>query len=404
MKNLLNKIFGARIWALFLKEMRQIRNDRRLIFTLIIPPTIQLIIFGYALNPEVTNLRLGVVDESRTAVSRELVSAFVESHSFRIEGYYLSTEELGQSLSKGDLEAGLIIPVDFAKKRDRGMTAHVQFLLDAVDYNTAGIAGGYAQRIIASLNERIAQDQALSAMSQSDTGDASGTQGAVTMNVAGNMEASKGIVPRIALLYNSGLQNSWFIVTGTLGILLVLNGSLVSSASMVKEKEIGTVEQLLMTPSQSTEIIVAKMAPLFLLLLMDIVLALAVGSFFFSVPVRGNIVLLCSAGALCVLAGIGIGTIIATFSKSQQQAQLISFFVNPPLALLAGATTPIEAIPDWLRPLTWMNPIRHFASISRGVMLKGVGIEELYPYLLSLVGFAVVLITVSALRFRKQLG
>jgi ABC-2 type transport system permease protein len=404
MKNLLNKIFGARIWALFLKELKQIRNDKRLIFTLIIPPTIQLIIFGYALNPEVTNLRLGVVDESRTAASREVISAFVESHSFRIKGYYLSTEDLGQSLSKGDLEAGLIIPVDFAKKRERGVTAQVQFLLDAVDYNTAGIAGGYAQRIIASLNQRIAQEASLPAPAQAETENAGGTQNAVSVNVVGNPKASREITARIALLYNSGLQNAWFIVTGTLGILLVLNGSLISSASMVKEKEIGTVEQLLMTPAQSTEIIVAKMAPLFLLLLIDIFLALAVGSFFFSVPIRGNIVLLCFAGALCVLAGIGIGTIIATFSKSQQQAQLISFFVNPPLALLAGATTPIEAIPDWLRPLTWLNPIRHFASIARGVMLKGVGIEELYPYLLSLVGFAAVLITVSALRFRKQLG
>lgn len=404
MKNLLNKIFGARIWALFLKEMKQIRNDRRLIFTLIIPPTVQLIIFGYALNPEVTNLRLGVVDESRTAVSRELVSAFVESRSFRVEGYYLSTDDLGQALSKGDLDAGLIIPVDFAKKRDRGITAQVQFLLDAVDYNTAGIAGGYAQRIIASLNQRIAKTATIPANTESPVEGAEGVQQAVAMNITGEPKSSGEIVPRIALLYNSGLRNAWFIVTGTLGILLVLNGSLVSSASMVKEKEIGTVEQLLMTPAQSTEIIVAKMSPLFLLLLMDIFLALAVGHFIFSVPVRGNIILLFSAGALCVLSGIGIGTIIATFSKSQQQAQLISFFVNPPLALLAGATTPIEAIPDWLRPLTWLNPIRHFASIARGVMLKGVGIEELYPYLLSLIGFALVLITVSALRFRKQLG
>lgn len=380
MKNFLDRILGARIWALFLKEMRQIRNDRRLMITLVVPPTIQLIIFGFALNPEVTNLRLGVVDESRTMASRQLVSAFVESHSFYIANYYGSTEEIGQALSEGDLDAGLIIPSDFARRRDRGVTADVQLLIDAVDYNTAGIAAGYAERIIASLN------------------------GQIGLQITGRPKAGESITACIALLYNSGLQNAWFIITGVLGILLVLNGSLVSSASMVKEKEIGTVEQLLMTPAQSSEIIIAKMAPLFLLLLLDIVLSLAVGSIFFGVPVRGSRVLLCSAGALCVLAGIGIGTLIATFSKSQQQAQLIGFFVNPPLAMLAGATTPIEAVPQWLQPLTWLNPIRHFASIARGVMLKGVGAEYLYVYLLSLTGFAVALIAISAWRFRKQLG
>lgn len=380
MKNLLNRIFGARIWALFLKEMRQISNDKRLMITLVIPPTVQLIIFGFALNPEVTNLRLGVVDESRTIESRQLVSAFVESHSFRIADYYRSTEEVGQALSEGDLDAGLIIPSDFARKRDRRVTADVQLLIDAVDYNTAGIAGGYAERIIGSLNEQTA------------------------LEIIGKPKTGGIITPRIALLYNSGLQNAWFIITGVLGILLVLNGSLVSSASMVKEKEVGTVEQLLMTPAQSSEIIIAKMAPLFLLLLLDIALALAVGSIIFGVPVRGSMLLLCSAGALCVLAGIGIGTLIATFSKSQQQAQLMSFFINPPLALLAGATTPIEAVPEWLRPITWLNPIRHFASIARGIMLKGVGAEYLYVYLFSLSALAFALIAVSAWHFRKQLG
>jgi ABC-2 type transport system permease protein len=212
------------------------------------------------------------------------------------------------------------------------------------------------------------------------------------------------ITPFIALFYNPGLVNAWFIVTGTLGTLLVLNGSLVSAASMVKEKETGTIEQLLMTPAEATEIITAKMAPLFLLLTADVWLALGVGYFVFDVPVRGSILLLYFAGALCVLAGIGIGTTIATFVKTQTQAQLMGFFVNPPLAMLAGATTPIEGMPKWMQPLTLLNPVRHFATISRGIMLKGVGLEVLYPNMLALVFFAVVLVGVSAWRFRRQLG
>lgn len=160
MKRLLNNIRGLRIWALIVKELRHIKRDRQLISMLIIPPTVQLIIFGVSLNPEVTGLRLGVVDESRAAVSRDLISAFTESRSFEVKGYYESSDELGRQLSAGNLDAGLIIPSDFARKRERRETAEVQMLLDAVNSNTAGIAAGYGQRIIAAFNQSIAKDKA----------------------------------------------------------------------------------------------------------------------------------------------------------------------------------------------------------------------------------------------------
>jgi ABC-2 type transport system permease protein len=378
----LDKLLGPRLWPLFLKELRQIKRNRRLVVSLIIPPTVQLLLFGFALNPEVKNLRLGVVDESRTPESRELVSAFVESLSFEVTSYYESPDALGRSLSAGRLDAGLIVPEDYAKRRARRETADVQLLIDAVNSNTAAIAGGYAARIVAALNQKLASPQRSAPPSL----------------------ARANITPRIALLYNPGLQNAWFIVTGTLGTLLVLNGSLVAAASMVKEKEAGTVEQLLMTPAEASEIITAKIAPLFLLLTADIALALIVGYVVFGVPVRGSFVLLYTAGALCVLAGIGIGTFLATFTKSQQQAQLMGFFVNPPIALLSGVTTPVEAMPHWLQPFTNLNPVRHFALIARGIMLKGSGLDVLYPNMLALLGFAVVLVGVSAWRFRRQLS
>jgi len=193
-------------------------------------------------------------------------------------------------------------------------------------------------------------------------------------------------------------------VTGVLGILLVLNGSIIGSAAMVREKEAGTIEQLLMTPAQAGEIVTAKIAPLFVLLSTQIVLALTVGRLVFGLPLRGNLVLLFVAGMLCVLAGVGIGTFLATFSKSQQQAQLMGFFVNPPLSMLSGATTPVEAMPEWMQPFTLLNPISHFSQIARAILLKGAGIEAYWSHLLALVGFAVVLVGFSAWRFRKQLG
>jgi len=385
MNNFINKIRSQRIWSLFMKELRQIKADKKLVVSLILPPTLQLIIFGFALNPEVTNLRLGVVDESRAAASREVVSAFVESRSFRIADYYRSSEELGQALSAGKLDAGLIIPSDFAKQRERRETARIQFLLDAVNSNTAGIAAGYAARIIAALNERSAQP--------------------LSLDVAGTPSSVRGrLVTRVALLFNPGLESAWFIVTGVLGVLLVLNGSIIGSAAMVKEKEAGTIEQLLMTPAPAAEIVTAKIAPLFVLLSTQIFLALGVGRLVFALPARGSLLLLFTAGTLCVLVGIGIGTFLATFSKSQQQAQLMGFFVNPPLSMLSGAMTPIEAMPEWMQPFTLLNPISHFSAIARGILLRGAGVDALWWHLLALIGFAVALVGISAWRFRKQLG
>lgn len=383
MRAVLN-IFNGRFWSLFMKELRQIKRNHKLVAMLVMPPTVNLVLLGFAMNPEVKDVRLGVVDESRTAASRELTSAFVESRSFVIAGQYASGEEMTRALSAGELDAGLIVPRDFARTRARGETAEVQLIVDSVNSNTAGIAAGYASRVVAALNEKIAA--------------AGGAP------VAARTTQARGAEARVAVLYNPGLHSSWFIVTGTIGILMVLIGSLVAAASMVNEKESGTVEQLLMTPASSGEIITAKIAPILLLLSADIMLAVLVGRLVFDLPVRGSLALLYFAGMLCVLAGVGLGTFIATFTRSQTQAQLMSFFVNPPIAMLAGATTPVEAMPHWLQPITRLNPVYHFAVLARGVMLKGVGLEVLYPNLIALALFAVLIVGASAARFRKQLS
>jgi ABC-2 type transport system permease protein len=359
----------------------------------------------------VKDLRLGIVDESRTAESRELASAMVESGSFQITGQYLTADEMGSDLAAAKLDIGLVIPKDFAEERARGETADVQLLVDAVNSNTANIAGGYAARIIAALNQRILAAQSprnnttpiqQQIISTDQTLAANQTSSAPTAAII-PPQRQPSITARVALLYNPGLETSWFIVTGLIGALLVIQGSVVAAASMVREKEVGTVEQLLMTPAEAGEIITAKIAPIFVILSGDIVLALTVAMIVFGVPLHGSFLLFFISGSLCVLSGIGIGTLVATFVQSQQQAQLMSFFINPPLVLLSGATTPIEAMPHWLQPLTLLNPIRHFATIARGVLLKGTGIEVLYPNLLALLAFCVLLVGISAWRFRQQL-
>ena len=372
---MLKRILNLRIWSLFLKEFRQIRRNRRLVIMLIIPPTLNIVLFGLALNPNIENLRLGVVDYSQTPESRELVSSFTEALVFRIDGYYTSPEDMGQLIGRGSLDAGLVIPRDFARKRIRHEPVDVQLVVDAVNANTATITGGYAARIIAGLNQKI---------------------GISTTQV--------GVTPHMTLLYNPGLNAAWFITTGMIGLLLVLQGSVVSSASLVREKEMGTIEQLLMTPAGSSELIIAKVAPIFCLLAFDIALAVGVARLTFGVPMRGSVLLFFFSASLCVICGIGLGMMIATFTRSQQQAQLMGFFTNPPLAILSGATTPIEAMPAWLQPITAVNPVKHFAIIARSIMLKGSHVDVLYHELAALALIAFVMISLSAWRFRKQLS
>lgn len=387
--NKIRKFLGYRMRALIRKEFRQILRDRRLAISLVLPPTLQLLLFGFALNATVSNLRLGVVDDSRTPESRELVAMMTESKSFRGGGTYIDVNEMNKQIANGNLDAGLVIPYDYARDLQRGRTATVQVLLNAMNSNTATIGQGYAQGVIASYNQTLLGE---------------GIHARFQEIAAPNVSRIGMVLIHPAYLYNPGLEPTWFIVTGILGVLLILNGSLISAAAIVKEREAGTLEQLLMSPASTTQIIVAKLFPLFVLLCMMGTFAVIMMRAVFGIPFRGNIFLVVSAAALCLLCGISIGTFIATFTRSARQAQLTLFFVNPPLTSLSGAFTPVEAMPKWLQPVAQFNPIQHFGQISRGAMLKGSGIETLWPNFLALLAFTVILVALSIWRFRKQLS
>jgi len=396
------RLVRGRFWALALKELRQIRRDRRLTISLIVPPMLQLLLFGFALDADVRDLRLGILDESRTAESRELISVITENRTFRLAGSYPTTAALERALSSGRLDVGVVVPSDFARLRGRGRPATVQVLLNAVNANTAQIAQGYVEGAVAWVNRRpdaarAGTDGRGAAMAPvDDAGEASTF--AVSRARAAQVEM------RTAFLYNPGLVNTWFTVSGVLGTLIILNGSLVAAGTMIREKERGTVEQLLMTPASALEVVAAKIVPLFVLLMGMAGLALTVARLVFHVPFRGSLLLVLTACACCVLTGIGIGTLISTVARSANQTLLISFFVNPPLAALSGAFTPIEAMPKWIQPWTLLNPIAHFATIARAVLVKGAGLDVVYPHLVALAVFATLLVGVSAWRFRRQLS
>jgi ABC-2 type transport system permease protein len=382
-------ILNHRLGALIRKEFGQIRHDRRLAFSLILPPTLQLLLLGFALSANVENIKLGAVDDSQTRESRELIAQLSQSESFRLVSEYASVDKLGNALSQNKVDAGVVIPYNFDRDLQRGRPVTVQFLLNAMNANTAAIAQGYAEGVIQSYSSGLA---------------ARGLHANFGQISAPKVSRPGRVQLFPAYLYNPGLKDSWFIVTGVFGLLLILNSSLVAAGAMVKEREAGTIEQLLMSPASTSEIVIAKIAPLFILLFLMSILATIVMKVAFGVPFHGRLPLVLCGAALCILSGIGIGTVNATFSKSAQQAQLLAFFINPPINATAGALNPVEAMPAWLQPVTIINPIHHFAVIARSSMLKGSGFAELWPNFLGLFLITLVLGSLSIWRFRKQLS
>lgn len=383
--------FIRRYLALLAKEVQQLRRNRVLVIQLMLPPTIVLIIFGYALNPRVRDLRLGVVDESFTTESREFIDSLNQNVNFKLARQYTSVEDAEAALKSLDLDLFLVIPVDFSRTLRRGQAADVQVVIDAVDANTAQIAQGYLEMAVQDYNNTVA------------TGSPAVYHRRLILARAAHAAPPPG-APDVqsAYLYNPGLVTSWHYVTGLMSIIMFINASLVASALAVKEKEIGTIEQLLMTPAQTGEMLLAKTSPVFVLMLVVMLVSLGVAMLIFDLPVRGALWLFVFAGALGALAGIGIGVMIATVSRSQQQAQLLTFFVNPPLTLLSGATSPLENMPDLFQKLSYFDPLRYMVTIIRGVTLKNAPWSALWPNLAALVAFAVVLFAISAWRFRKQ--
>lgn len=371
----IDRILESRFWALTVKEINQILGNRQLIFLLLFPPTVQLLIFGFALSPDVQHLKLGIVDYAQTYESRELVAALTANDIFTPERYLSSEQALGEQVETGQITAGIVIPPDFNRQLAQGETATVQILIDGVDANTAGIAQGYVTAIINQYSRQLSGErQAPLVQSQS------------------------------VFLYNPGLISSWFLVPGVLGVVLTLTSSLVSSTTVVREKDSGTLEQLLMTPAEAWEILLAKIVPLFVLLMGDVLLALTMALVVFRIPFRGSVLLFLVLAGLYVVVGIGVGIMLATLARSQQQVILTSFFINLPLIQLSGAIAPVESMPLAFRTLSLLNPLRHFVAIARGLLLKGVGLGVLWPHALALAVFAAALMSISASRFRRQLS
>lgn len=371
---LLNQFISNSFRSLVVKETRQLLRNKGLIVLLTVVSMLQILLYGLTLNPNVTHIKLGIVDYAKVNESRELVAALTENQVFVLMQDLASQKALAQQVQQGNVTVGLVIPPDFKRNLTQRKPADLQIFVDGVDANTAGIASSYILRIIQQFGRQLLSDPTLPL-----------------------------VRPLPTFLYNPGLISSWFFVPGVIGMVLTVNSSLVSALVVIREKELGTLEQLLMTPAAIWEILLAKLVPLFVVLMADLYLALGVGSLVFGVPMRGSLLLLTLLSSLYLLVGIGMGMMLATLSRNQQQVVLLVFFSNVPLIQLSGSIAPVESIPTILSYLSVLDPLRHYTQILQGILLKGVGLEALWMNVFALAMFAVVFITIGINRFRRQL-
>ncbi len=366
----------TRLGALARKETRQIMRDKQLIFILFLMPLIQLCIYGYALSPDVNHLRMGIIDHSSSAISRGFISALAENGVFDVLDSGGSESALSAKVRGGKLDVGVVIPPELERNFKSKKETSIQILLDGVDANTAGIASAYINQIMMTYDRLIR---------------------------TGSQKAFQRAAPQVSFVYNQGLISNWFFVPGVIALVLNLVSTLVSSAAVVREKDSGTLEQLLMTPVSSLQILSAKIIPLALLLLINVSVSLMFSTFLFHVPFRGNLLVFFGVSLLYIIVGISIGIFLAAVSENQRQTLLTSFFVNLPVIQLSGAISPLESMPPFFQWLSLLDPLRYYCSCVRAILLKGAGLEEVWRDVLVLAIFAVVLLWLSSTRFREQL-
>jgi ABC-2 type transport system permease protein len=365
----LERVIGSRLVALVTKETREILRNKYLLFLLLVPPVVQLLILSAALDPNVRNLHLGVADRDNSTESHNLRKALDKSPLFSTMTRFTDERLIDRQLERGQLSVGVVIPENYSEKIKMKESPSVQVLVDGADAFTSGIA-------TSDIVERIYKHKPQS-----------------------TIQNLPPIEPKDDVLYNPDRLATWFFVPNVLGATLTLTATLVASAAILRERESGTIEQLLMTPAASWEVLLAKIIPLVLFLLGSVAVAMFSTRVIFGLPFRGDPFLFIFATVLYILAGISVGMLLGSLCRSQRQAQLASFFINIPLILLSGTVVPADSLPTLLRWLSQIDPLRYYGII----ILKGVGINELWPNLVVLSVFSALLLCLIAFRFRRQL-
>lgn len=366
-----------RVFSLVRKELRQLFRDPKTKRVIFVAPVIQLILFGYAVNTDVRRMSTFVVDHDRTASSRLLLDAFTASDYFRITGRSQDDSQMGRALDRGVAKLGLVIPAGYGRDVAAARSPAVQVILDGSNSNTATVAQGYALRIVADHAAR--------------TADAAGA-------------APQGIDVRSRAWFNAPLESRAYNVPAVIGVIVLLMNLLLTAMAVVREREMGTLEQLLVSPLSPGELMLGKTLPVAGIALLQLSLVTAVALLWFDIPLRGSPIALLFAALLFILAGLSLGLLISTVSATQQEAFLGMFLFVLPAIILSGFLYPIETMPRPFQVLTLANPLRHFLEIVRGIFLKGAGPAELWLQFTVLTGMASGGPALATRRFRRSLA
>jgi len=372
-----------RLWHMLVKEFIQALRNPRMRALIFVTPVIQLFLFGYAVTTDVQNIALAVYDQDHSVASRELTSRFVRSGYFDLVESVAEPGRVQELLDRGEARAVLQFHRGFQETLQAGRTAELQLLLDGTISNTAGIVLNYSSRIVNQYSQELLDQR---------------------------MHRLLGTPPRTAKVelaarawFNEALESRNFFVPGVIAMIVTLTSLMLTSMAVVREKEIGTMEQILVTPIRPVELILGKTIPFALISYADVIGITIIGVLWFAVPVRGNLLLLLFATGLFLLTTLGLGLLISTVSQTQQQAMMGAFFLYLPALLLSGFIFPIANMPEVFQWLTLLNPLRYFLEIIRGIFLKGIGASILWPQMAALSILGVATLGLASRRFRKTL-
>ena len=368
-----------RIKELVRKEFIQLIRDKRSRVILVVAPLLQMLVFGYVVNYDIRHIRVALEDQSRSYASRELINAFEGSGIFHVSHYVTDERQIEQLLLRGDVDMAIKIGPDFDGIIKKGQTAPIQIIADGSISNMAAMRMAYATTIIDKFNR-----------------DTIWKLYAVQMTYA-------RIDARIRTWYNPNLDSQHFFVPAIVAFLIMLTSLLLTSIAVIREKEAGTMEQLIVTPLKSYEFIIGKTIPYIIVSLVQLLFIIVVAIYWFEIPLAGSIILLFFASCIFLLSTLGIGLLISSVSVTQQQAMMVTFFFLMPFFMLSGFVFPVANMPTVIQWLTFLNPLRHFLVIIRGIFLKGVGLDVLWPQYLILAVMGGVVFSAAIARFKKRL-
>jgi len=367
------------------KEFAQFRKDKRMLMMSLVSPILQLLLLGYAANIDIKNIPIVICDQDKTKISREYTQTLTNSNYFTIIGYAEKSSEVDSYIDNGKASIGIIIPQNFNRDLVSGKTVQIQSIIDGSDSNTATIGLNYVSMITNQYSQKFVTKK---------------------MEKLKNFNINpKKINPEIRIWYNPELKSKNFMIPGVLGLLLMVMTLILTSLAIVKEKENGTLEQLIVSPIKPFELILGKLIPFTIIGIIDIILVLLVAGLWFQVPIRGNIFLLFGFSIIFLISTLGMGLFVSTIASNQQQAMMASvFFLMMPMLFLSGFIFPVENMPQIVQYITYLMPLKYFFIIIRGLFLKGVGFAELWDEALIMLIIGIAIFAISVSRFKKRIG